>query len=180
MDDPTGEKAQREREERAYERGEHVDRAEGIEEKRARLREWDIAMGHWMPALAAVFLLSAALPASAENCIVLALKTAKYSVTKVQKVATAWKTELVVNPATGLHESVQVPTAWTNETVSMGTFYGIAEVMAAMKADAKPGISYKLTQPGTIYAAAIPNTAKGGICLDAIDDRLLINRPGVR
>lgn len=33
------------RAERAYERGEHVDRVEAIEERRERLREWDRAMG---------------------------------------------------------------------------------------------------------------------------------------
>lgn len=36
------------RDERAYERGEHVDRAEAIDERRQRAREWDIAMGDWI------------------------------------------------------------------------------------------------------------------------------------
>lgn len=128
------------------------------------------------------FLLSNA--AHAENCISMHLKTAKYSVSKVQRVATAWRTDLVVNPTTGMHEPVQVPTAWTNETVSMGSFYGIAEVIAALKGDSSPGISYKVSQPATIYAGAVPNVspkpnAQGwrGICLDTVDDRLLINRP---
>lgn len=127
-----------------------------------------------------VLALAATLPAYAENCIVLMLKTATYSISKTQRVATAWKTELVVNPVTGLHEEKQVPTAWVNETVSMGKFYGIAEVIAALKTDKTPGIAYKITHPATVYAGAVPNTATGGICLDSVDDRLLINRPGLQ
>ena len=130
------------------------------------------------------FLLVASFTARAENCISMVLKTAKYSVTKTARVATAWKTVLVVNPTTGVHEPQQVATAWTNETVSMGTFVGIAEVIAALKGDTAPGIAYKITQPTTIYAGAVPSvpaaaSAQGwkGMCIDAIDDRLLIVRP---
>jgi len=39
--------AQLRREERAYERGEHEAREEARQERRARLREWDVAMGDW-------------------------------------------------------------------------------------------------------------------------------------
>ena len=126
--------------------------------------------------LAAAVLL--ATPARAENCISMVLKTAKYSMSKTARVATAWKTESVVNPTTGMHESKQVPTAWTTETVSMGTFVGIAEVIAALKNDTAPGVAYKITQPTTIYAAAVPvKVPAGSVCIDPIDDRLLINRP---
>lgn len=134
----------------------------------------------WNRTIVALVLLVASVYAHAENCIVLMLKTASYSITKTQRVATAWKTELVVNPDTGLHEEKQVPTAWANETVSMGKFYGIAEVIAALKNDKAPGIAYKVSQPATIYAGAVPDTATKGICLDSVDDRLLINRPGMQ
>ena len=36
------------RDERAYERGEHEDRRVEREERLARLREWDIAIGEWI------------------------------------------------------------------------------------------------------------------------------------
>ncbi len=41
--------AQLRREERAHERGEHEAREEGRQERLARMREWDIAVGKWMP-----------------------------------------------------------------------------------------------------------------------------------
>ncbi len=37
------------REEKAWEDGAHVDREEARQERMQRMREWDIAMGHWMP-----------------------------------------------------------------------------------------------------------------------------------
>lgn len=113
--------------------------------------------------------------ARADNCVILSLKTAKFYMTKTQRVATAWRTELVVNPTTGLHEEKQVPTAWTTETVSMGYFTGIGEAILAMRNDAAPGIAYKIRPPSTIYAAAIPKPAtQAGDCFDAFDRRLLI------
>lgn len=126
-------------------------------------------------AILALWVLLFASYAHADNCVVLSLKTAKFYMTKVQKVASAWKTELVVNPTTGLHEEKQVPTAWVNETVVMGYYAGIGEAILAMRADATPGISYKIRPPSTIYAAAIPKPpGDAADCFDAFDRRLLI------
>lgn len=128
-----------------------------------------------MRTLLASVILALPLAANADNCVILTIKTAKFYLSKVQRVESAWKTELVVNPTTGMHEPKQVATAWTNETVSMGSFTGIGEVILAMRNDAKPGISYKVSQPSTLYAAAIPKPpGDAADCFDAFDRRLLI------
>lgn len=144
------------REERAYERGEHVEKAEAAEERRARLREWDIALGHWMPALAAVFLLAAALPVHATlptDSVVIFLKTAKVTLKAQYRDSTGALKEKLVGSYASAREA--------------------KEAMRLMPA-LKGGLLYRIDVPpayANVIECVVP---QGSICVDAIDHRLFI------
>ncbi len=144
------------REERAYERGEHEAREEARQEKAAKMREWDIALGNLMPAVALAFFLLLAMPTHAtlpQDAVVLYLKTAKVTLKKQ-----------VRDPATG-----------TIKEVLIGRYVSTYEAKEAMRLlpPLKGGLLYRIDVPpayANVIECIVPPTQ--GICTDAIDYRL--------
>lgn len=144
------------RDERAHERGEHEDRRVEREERLARLREWDIALGHWMPALALAFLLAAATPVHAtlpQDAVVIFLKTAKITLKKQYR-----------DSAGKLRESL------------VGRYDSALEAKEAMRLlpQLKGGLLYRIDIPpayANVIECVIPH-GNEGICTDMIDHRV--------
>lgn len=108
--------------------------------------------------------------ARADNTIIMTLKTAKFSITRTDKVLL---TAAVTCPHGSPVTCVPKAATYTTKTVKVGSYPGWAEVIAAFRT-LPPSNSYRVVVPSP-YVVTTPclTDPTKGICLDTIDQRVL-------